>query len=107
MLTRALQRLSKTIRRERLQQIIQRVDIESPQGMFLVTGCENYGRPPLARYGVENCKTVLPGHIHIYERKLGRVTFNGGNRLNAGAFRDDSDGPVPGEPKADAFSGPW
>jgi hypothetical protein len=83
---------------ERLQDVVDGVDVERAEGVFVVRGDEYDGRPALGRDPVEDLETVQPRHLDIQEDQVGVQVLDASDGVvPVGALRYHGDGPVVGE----------
>src|SRR6185437_5055749 len=105
-LGRTSQRLSKPLRLDRLEEIVDRVDVEGLDGVLVVRGDEDDGRQPIGRDGVEHLEAVEVGHLHVEEYKVGAVLEDRFDRFAASAaLTNDRHARHVTEQRANAFPG--
>src|ERR1017187_8300159 len=76
-----LQRAFEALGVERLQQVIRRLRVERPDGVLVVSGRENHGRPRLDQ--LQHFEAVELGHLHVQEQKVGRRLGDGLHGIEA------------------------
>ena len=82
-LARAIQRAQEPRAVERLQQVVERVDLEGPQRVLVVGRREDHHRDALRREGAYDAKPIHDGNLHVEEHELGLEPLDGRERLGA------------------------
>ena len=95
---RAFERLLEARLVERLEQEVQRVDLERADGMFVVRGHEDDGRHVVAVEVLDDIEAVHAGHLHVEEHEVGLLALDRLDGARAvGALADDFDVGLLGE----------
>ena len=88
----ALERERKAILRDRLEQIVDRGDLERPDRILVVRGHEDHRWHPLCSNGLDDRKAVGSRHLHVEEHQVRLLLANEGDRLSSvSRFRDGFD----------------
>src|SRR5581483_169155 len=78
---RPFERLEKTPAVNRLEQIIERLHLESPQRVFVISGDENDLRHPPRADGLDHPEPVEPGHLNVEKHQVGGLAQDGRHGL--------------------------
>src|SRR2546423_1229188 len=102
---RASKRLVESLVRERLEQVVERADLEGPQRVAVPRGDENQDGRALKVYRFQNLETVLVRHLHVEQDEVGRETFDAlDRRATVAALPDDFQFRVTREERANTFA---
>ena len=85
----ALQRLAEALAIERLEDVVERADLEGLERVLIVGGHEDDEWHPLAADGLDHVEAVHLRHLHVEEDQIGRVVLNRGDGLFAVAALAD------------------
>ena len=92
LLAGALERVVEALAVERLQQVVERPDLERPQRVLIVGGDEDDERHALGADRLDHLEAVHLRHLHVEEHQVRRVIQDGGDGLLAvAALADDLD----------------
>ena len=67
---RALQRFGEALAVERLEQVVERADLERAQRVLIVGGHEDHERHALAADGFDHLEAVHLRHLHVEEHEI-------------------------------------
>ena len=87
-----LQRLLEAVAAERLQQVVEGVDLEGLEGVLVVGGHEDHRRHLLGADLLDHAEAVAGRHLHVEEHQIGLLVLDRVDRLLAvGALADQLD----------------
>src|SRR5258705_12111538 len=93
---------------EGFEEIIERVNFKSADGVFIVRGHEHDQWPAFDREFREDPKAIEPGHLHVEKNKIGGETLDRGHSLaSVRAFADDFDIGFVAQKARDQVAGGW
>ncbi len=97
----ARDRLLEPIAVERLEQIVERVNVEGAQRVRVVGGDEDHERHARRADGLDDVEPAVARHLHVEEDEIGLQFLDRGNRRHAiGALRDDVHAGFAGEQRS-------